>query len=68
MAMNGADMGAAVAAAIKGVNPDADTSFLEDYWEPICTAIVTYMTANAVITPGTFSNSGGPVTGTGGIT
>jgi hypothetical protein len=65
--MDGNDMGDAVAQAIKDVNPDADLSQLEPYWEAICTAIVTYMTANAVVNPGTFSNSGGPVTGAGTI-
>lgn len=34
----------------------------------LATAIVTHITANAVVLPGSFSNSGGPVTGTGTVT
>lgn len=65
--MNGNDMGDAVVAAIAAVNPNADETFLKTYWEPICTAIVTYIQANATVLPGTMEAGGNPVTGVGTV-
>lgn len=71
MAMNGNDMGDAVVTAIEGVDPSMtpdQIAQLRASWRAICSAIVTYMTANAAVvtsTPG--AQAGGstlPGTGT----
>ncbi len=43
-------------------------AYLQDYAEAMADAIIDEITANAVVVPGSFTNGGGPVTGTGQVT
>ncbi len=71
MALDGKLLGDAIVAAIELVDPtppfDGGTEFLKQYWEAVGTAIVAYFVANTAVHPGSFTNGGGSVTGTGTI-
>ncbi len=47
-----------------GVSADANPAF----FEALAEAVIEHLTANAVVTPGTFAAGGDPVTGAGGLT
>lgn len=59
MALTGTGLKNAIK-AIPGIIITDDTEL-----QSFCDALINYLTTNAVISPGTFSNSGGPVTGAG---
>jgi hypothetical protein len=70
MGMDGTALGLVVANAIIATDPDMTSeqqAQLRTAWEAIGNAMVPYIQTNAVINPGTFSNTGGPVTGKGTI-
>jgi len=73
MAMNGDQMGTAVADAIMATSPggqldSAEVSVLTQQWQVICTAIVDHIVSNGAATPGAFLDSlGGALSGKGGI-
>jgi hypothetical protein len=69
MAMEADGMADAMLAAMKSAyegigNGDAET---KEYLKVFATGIIKYMQENAEILPGTFTNSGGDVTGIGKI-
>jgi hypothetical protein len=69
MAMVGTDLGAAIVAkitAIPGIKI-TDTAELTTFCDAIGEAIVTYIQATATVFPGTFSNGGGSLAGTGTV-
>lgn len=68
MAMTNAGLGTAIKTELEAVvgdlqNPDE----LEKFATAIAKAVVEYIQGNAVVGPGSFSNSGGPVTGSGTV-
>ena len=72
MALDGTIMGKAVAAAVVASAPSDDapvtTNQLEAVWIAACTEIVSHLTANGVILPGSFMDAESrPITGTGVI-
>lgn len=70
MSMTGSGMAAAMTTqvqAIPGINITNLTE-LNNYHNALGTAIVAYIQSQAVVTPGSFANSGGSVTGTGRVT
>lgn len=76
MAMSGTALGDAIVSAIESVpepSPaDGGSTYKKAYWEAIGTAIVSYLQANATVSPNALSgaslnNSGGPVAGSGSL-
>lgn len=70
MALNATTLSAAMRAAMLA-DPDIgaiDGDALTALCDAIASTVVAHVTANAVVLPGTFSNSGGPVVGAGIVT
>lgn len=70
MALSSTVLSAAMRAAMLA-DPDVgavDGPALTALCDAIAETVVAHITANAVVLPGTFSNSGGPVVGAGVIT
>ena len=73
MALNGTQMGNAVADAILaqslgGPLNATEQALVRQYWQIICTAVVNHITANGHALPGTFLDSlGAAITGKGDI-
>lgn len=72
MSLNGPALGDAVVSAIQGVQAsppspdDGGAAFLKAYWEAVGTAIVNYITTNAVVLPNTMNNPAGQPVATSG--
>jgi hypothetical protein len=68
MAMNGNDLGDAIALAITSpLAPPAVTASVQQLWRKIGSALVTYLTANAEV-PSGIAVTTDPATGTGATT
>ncbi len=75
MALVAADLATAIASAMNArmiaTFPHAATGIASYHGEmatAIASAVVTYLTANAAVVPGTMVAGGDPVTGSGGVT
>lgn len=58
----GTALGDSIVAAIESANPGmtpAQISQLKSTWEPVASAIVAHIVANAVVLPGSFNNPAG---------
>ena len=67
--MNGSQLGTEIKGAIEAIfGAPADEEKLEEFCNALGTMIVSHIQTNAILEPGSFSNGGGPVGGTGTIT
>ena len=66
--MTGSGLSAALFEALDGVYDIVDPAELQKFCDACGDAIVTYIQAEAVVTPGTFTTPSGAVTGTGDVT
>lgn len=57
-----------IVSELQGQFDIVDASQLDKFAQAVADAIVTHITTSAVVLPGTFSNAGGPVVGTGLVT
>lgn len=72
MPLSGSALGDMIVSAIEGVSvspADGGDAFLKAYWEAIGGAIVSHITANALVLPTALISGapGSPVTGTGTV-